>query len=29
MILDDYEVNFEKYKGKKLLDLFDDEGFDE
>lgn len=29
MILDDYEANPEKYKGKKLSDLSDDEGFDE
>lgn len=29
MILDDYEANPEKYKGKKLSELSDDEGFDE
>lgn len=29
MILDDYEANPEKYKGKKLSELSDDEDFDE
>lgn len=29
MILDDVEANPEKYKGKKLSELSDDEGFDE
>lgn len=29
IILDDYEANPEKYKGKKLSDLSDDEDFDE
>lgn len=29
MILDDYEANPEKYKGKKLSELSDDKGFDE
>lgn len=29
MILDDMEVNPEKYKGKKLSEITDDEEFDE
>lgn len=29
MILDDYEANPEKYKGKKLSELSDDEDYDE